>query len=253
MATNIVFVSIGIVLGLSLCFSSYNFKRKPYLYVRNAFVTAFGALFLLSMLLGFSSSTTLRGIGFQAMIENLRATNAWWQLILKLIVPLIVALTTIFLAELPQKAYEIISALFVDIPIICGLYISQDVSDSLLIGLSIAYGFALIAVGILMFRTYLCIEICATGALIVAWLLKGFYSLSTITFIIIASILALAGFITTLAFAKKKEDKTKRKDKSTSKAKDTEDDKIQDKTPNDTPHEQVNGEKVVQDSNIDNC
>ncbi len=236
MATNVVFVTIGIVLGLSLCFSSYKIKRKPYLYVRNALLSAFGALFLLSMLLGLSSSVTLRGIGFQGMIKALKATNVWWQIILKLLVPLIVALTTIFLAELPQKAYEIISALLVDIPIICGLYISQDVSNSLIAGLSIAYGFALAAVGILMFRTYLCIEICSIGALIVAGLLKGFYSLSTVKFAIIAGILALLGFITTLALAKKKDNgKVKRKDT------------------NETIKEQVSDEKAVNDSNLCNC
>lgn len=235
MTTNIVFVGIGIAFGLSLCFLSYKIKRKPYLYIRNALVTAFGALFLLSMLLGLSSSVTLRGVGFQAMVEILKTTNTWWELILKLIVPLIVALTTIFLAELPQKAYEIVSALFIDIPIACGLYISQDVSDSLLIGLSVAYGIALIAVGSLMFRTYLCIEISAVGALIVAWLLKNFYGLSSVTFAIIATALAVASFITTFAIAKKKEPQ-----------------KDNHKNPNDGPKEQVNTEKLSDDAGASN-
>lgn len=204
MATSVVFVTLGTVLGLLLCFSSYRLKEKPYLYVRNAVLVAFGALFLLTMLLeGSFDEATLEGVGFTAMLELLKTTHIWWETILKLLVPIVAALTTIFLAELPNKAYEVISSLFVAIPLACGLYVSPDVSQTMFIGLTAAYAVALVVVGILMFRTYLCIETAAVGGFLVSWLFKDFYALSNITFVIVGGVLTIAGAVATIAFARR--------------------------------------------------
>lgn len=207
-ATSVVFVTLGAVLGLVLCFSSYRLKEKPYLYVRNAVLVAFGSLFLLTMLLeGSFDGIPLNGVGFSAMSKLLKTTHVWWEIILKLLVPMVAVLTTIFLAELPEKAYEVISSLFVAIPLACGLYISPDVSQTMFIGLTAAYAVALVVVGILMFRTYLCIETAAVGGFLVSWLFKGFYALSNITFVVVGSVLTIAGAVITTAFARRKDAK----------------------------------------------
>ena len=203
-ATSVVFVTLGTVFGLVLCFSSYRLKEKPYLYVRNAVLVAFGALFLLTMLLeGSFDGISLNGVGFSAMLKLLKATHVWWEIILKLLVPMVAVLTTIFLAELPTKAYEVLSSLFVAIPLACGLYISPDVSQTMFIGLTAAYAVALVVVGILMFRTYLCIEAAAVGGFLVSW---------------------IAGAVITIAFARRKDAKNAAKQPSdTTDAKDSTD------------------------------
>lgn len=221
MATNIVLVSVGAILGLFLCFSSYRLKKKPYLYVRNALLFAFGTLFLLTILLGTTNQNTMDGtqtvktvlenIGFKTMLKKMCKTSAWWETILKLIVPLIAALTTIFLAELPRKAYETVSSLFVIIPLACGLYVSPGVSRTTFLWLTGAYIFALLLIGLLLFRIYLCIEIATVGGLLVAWLIKGFYSLANTTFFIIWAVLAIVGSIITIALASHKDAKLKTK------------------------------------------
>ena len=208
MATSVVFVTLGTVLGLLLCFSSYRLKERPYLYVRNAVLVAFGALFLLTMLLeGSFDEATLEGIGFSSMMGLLKTTHIWWETILKLLVPMVAALTTIFLAELPAKAYEIASSLFVAIPLACGLYVSPDVSQGMFIGLIAAYAVALVLIGILMFRTYLCIETSAVGGFLVSGLFKGFYALSNVTFVVVGSVLTIAGAVATIALARRKDAK----------------------------------------------
>lgn len=207
-ATSVVFVTLGTVLGLLLCFSSYRLKEKPYLYVRNAILVAFGALFLLTMLLEESfDEATLEGIGFPSMMGLLKASHVWWETILKLLVPMIAALTTIFLAELPAKAYEIASSLFVAIPLACGLYVAPDVSHGTFIGLVAAYAVALVLIGILMFRTYLCIETATVGGFLVSWLFKGFYALSNVTFVVVGSVLTIASAVTTIALSRRKDAK----------------------------------------------
>lgn len=224
-ATSVVFVTLGTVFGLVLCFSSYRLKEKPYLYVRNAVLVAFGALFLLTMLLeGSFDEATLEGVGFATTLELLSTTHVWWETILKMLVPMVAALTTIFLAELPTKAYEVISSLFVAIPLACGLYISPDVSQTMFIGLTAAYAVALVVVGILMFRTYLCIEAAAVGGFLVSWLFKGFYALSNVTFVVVGSVLTIAGAVITIAFARRKDAKNAAKQPSdTTDAKDSTD------------------------------
>lgn len=207
MATSVVFVSLTSVLGLVLCFASYSMKRKIYMYVRNALAVAFGSLFLLTLLL--VTDTSLQGCGFNTMLVKLKETTVWWQLLLKLLVPLIAALTTIFLAELPQKAYETITVALISIPITCGLYITPDVSQGVFIGLVVVYTLALIAVGLLMFRTYLCVECAAVGAFLVAVSLKNFYSLSSITMFVIAGILTILGSGFCIIMAARKDKKTK--------------------------------------------
>lgn len=207
-ATSVVFVTLGAVLGLVLCFSSYRLKEKPYLYVRNAVLVAFGALFLLTMLLeGSFDEATLEGVGFATTLELLSTTHVWWETILKMLVPMVAALTTIFLAELPRKAYEVISSLFVAIPLACGLYISPNVSLATFIGLVAAYAVALVVVGILMFRTYLCIEAAAVGGFLVSWLFKGFYALSNITFVVVGGVFTIAGAVTTIALSRRSDAK----------------------------------------------
>lgn len=227
MATSIVFVTLGTVLGLLLCFSSYRLKEKPYLYIRNAILVAFGSLFLLTMLLeGSFDGISLNGVGFSAMLKLLKTTHVWWEIILKLLVPMVAVLTTIFLAELPRKAYEVISSLFVAIPLACGLYISPDVSQTMFIGLTAAYAVALVVVGILMFRTYLCIETAAVGGFLVSWLFKGFYALSNVTFVVVGSVLTIAGAVITIALARRKDAKNAAKQPSdTTDAKDSTDTK----------------------------
>ncbi len=224
-ATSVVFVTLGAVLGLVLCFSSYRLKEKPYLYVRNAVLAAFGALFLLTMLLeGSFDEATLEGVGFATTLELLSTTHVWWEIILKLLVPMVAVLTTIFLAELPTKAYEVLSSLFVAIPLACGLYISPNVSLATFIGLVAAYAVALVVVGILMFRTYLCIETAAVGGFLVSWLFKGFYALSNVTFVVVGSVLTIAGAVITIAFARRKDAKNAAKQPSdTTDAKDSTD------------------------------
>lgn len=225
MATSVVFVTLGTVFGLILCFSSYRFKEKPYLYIRNAILVAFGSLFLLTMLLeGSFDGISLNGVGFSAMLKLLKTTHVWWEIILKLLVPMVAALTTIFLAELPRKAYEVISSLFVAIPLACGLYVSPNVSLATFIGLVAAYAVALVVVGILMFRTYLCIEAAAVGGFLVSWLFKGFYALSNVTFVVVGSVLTIAGAVITIAFARRKDAKNAAKQPSdTTDAKDSTD------------------------------
>lgn len=225
MATSVVFVTLGTVFGLVLCFSSYRFKEKPYLYIRNAILVAFGSLFLLTMLLeGSFDGIPLNGVGFSAMLKLLKTTHVWWEIILKLLVPMVAVLTTIFLAELPTKAYEVLSSLFVAIPLACGLYISPNVSQTMFIGLTAAYAVALVVVGILMFRTYLCIEAAAVGGFLVSWLFKGFYALSNVTFVVVGSVLTIAGAVITIAFARRKDAKNAAKQPSdTTDAKDSTD------------------------------
>lgn len=207
-ATSVVFVTLGAVLGLVLCFSSYRLKEKPYLYIRNAILVAFGSLFLLTMLLeGSFDGISLNGVGFSAMLKLLKTTHVWWEIILKLLVPMVAVLTTIFLAELPTKAYEVLSSLFVAIPLACGLYISPDVSQTMFIGLTAAYAVALVVVGILMFRTYLCIEAAAVGGFLVSWLFKGFYALSNVTFVVVGGVFTIAGAVTTIALARRSDAK----------------------------------------------
>lgn len=224
-ATSVVFVTLGTVFGLVLCFSSYRFKEKPYLYIRNAILVAFGSLFLLTMLLeGSFDGISLNGVGFSAMLKLLKTTHVWWEIILKLLVPMVAVLTTIFLAELPTKAYEVLSSLFVAIPLACGLYISPNVSLATFIGLVAAYAVALVVVGILMFRTYLCIETAAVGGFLVSWLFKGFYALSNITFVVVGGVFTIAGAVTTIAFARRKDAKNAAKQPSdTTDAKDSTD------------------------------
>lgn len=226
-ATSVVFVTLGAVLGLVLCFSSYRLKEKPYLYIRNAILVAFGSLFLLTMLLeGSFDGISLNGVGFSAMLKLLKTTHVWWETILKMLVPMLAALTTIFLAELPTKAYEVISSLFVAIPLACGLYISPNVSLATFIGLVAAYAVALVVVGILMFRTYLCIETAAVGGFLVSWLFKGFYALSSITFVVVGGVLTIAGAVITIALARRKDAKNAAKQPSdTTDAKDSTDTK----------------------------
>lgn len=225
MATSVVFVTLGTVFGLILCFSSYRLKEKPYLYIRNAILVAFGSLFLLTMLLeGSFDGISLNGVGFSAMLKLLKTTHVWWEIILKLLVPMVAVLTTIFLAELPTKAYEVLSSLFVAIPLACGLYISPNVSLATFIGLVAAYTVALVVVGILMFRTYLCIETAAVGGFLVSWLFKGFYALSNVTFVVVGSVLTIAGAVITIAFARRKDAKNAAKQPSdTTDAKDSTD------------------------------
>ncbi len=224
-ATSVVFVTLGAVLGLVLCFSSYRLKEKPYLYIRNAILVAFGSLFLLTMLLeGSFDGISLNGVGFSAMLKLLKTTHVWWEIILKLLVPMVAVLTTIFLAELPTKAYEVLSSLFVAIPLACVLYISPNVSLATFIGLVAAYAVALVVVGILMFRTYLCIETAAVGGFLVSWLFKGFYALSNVTFVVVGSVLTIAGAVITIAFARRKDAKNAAKQPSdTTDAKDSTD------------------------------
>lgn len=224
-ATSVVFVTLGTVFGLVLCFSIYRFKEKPYLYIRNAILVAFGSLFLLTMLLeGSFDGISLNGVGFSAMLKLLKTTHVWWEIILKLLVPMVAVLTTIFLAELPTKAYEVLSSLFVAIPLACGLYISPNVSLATFIGLVAAYAVALVVVGILMFRTYLCIETAAVGGFLVSWLFKGFYALSNVTFVVVGSVLTIAGAVITIAFARRKDAKNAAKQPSdTTDAKDSTD------------------------------
>ena len=207
-ATSVVFVTLGAVFGLVLCFSSYRLKEKPYLYIRNAILVAFGSLFLLTMLLeGSFDGISLNGVGFSAMLKLLKTTHVWWEIILKLLVPMVAVLTTIFLAELPTKAYEVLSSLFVAIPLACGLYISPNVSLATFIGLVAAYAVALVVVGILMFRTYLCIETAAVGGFLVSWLFKGFYALSNITFVVVGGVFTIAGAVTTIALSRRSDAK----------------------------------------------
>lgn len=207
-ATSVVFVTLGTVFGLVLCFSSYRLKEKPYLYIRNAILVAFGSLFLLTMLLeGSFDGISLNGVGFSAMLKLLKTTHVWWEIILKLLVPMVAVLTTIFLAELPTKAYEVLSSLFVAIPLACGLYISPNVSLATFIGLVAAYAVALVVVGILMFRTYLCIETAAVGGFLVSWLFKGFYALSNITFVVVGGVFTIAGAVTTIALSRRSDAK----------------------------------------------
>lgn len=224
-ATSVVFVTLGAVLGLVLCFSSYRLKEKPYLYIRNAILVAFGSLFLLTMLLeGSFDGISLNGVGFSAMLKLLKTTHVWWEIILKLLVPMVAVLTTIFLAELPTKAYEVLSSLFVAIPLACVLYISPNVSLATFIGLVAAYAVALVVVGILMFRTYLCIETAAVGGFLVSWLFKGFYALSNITFVVVGGVFTIAGAVTTIALARRSDAKNAAKQPSdTTDAKDSTD------------------------------
>lgn len=191
MAKSVVFVSLVSVLGLVLCFASYSIKRKIYLYVRNALFGAFGSLFLLTMLL--ATDASLQGCGFTAMLLAIKKTTAWWQLLLKLLVPLVVALTTIFLAELPQKFYEVCSAFLISIPLTCGLYVTPEVSQGVFTALIVVYSLAMIVVGLLMFRTYLCVECAAVGGFMTAKALQGFYALSSVTMFILTGVLTLLG------------------------------------------------------------
>lgn len=205
-----VFVSLGTVLGLVLCFSNYSFKEKPYLYVRNALLGAFGALFLTTMLLeGSFDGESLNGVGFSAMVQSMKSIHAWWETVIKILTPLVVALTTIFLAELPKKVYETVSALLAMIPLACGLYVSPNMSNGMFVGLVAAYSIALAAVGLLLFKVYLCIETAAVGGFLASWLIKCFYSLSTITFVVAGSVLAVAGAVISIAFANRKGKKGK--------------------------------------------
>lgn len=208
MATSVVFVSLVSVLGLVLCFSSYSIKRKLYLYVRNALIVAFGALFLLTMLLAMpeaGEAASLKGCGLSALWTKLLSTSTWWQIILKILTPMIVALISIFLAQLPQRAYETISSALVAIPLTCGLYITPNVSEGVFILLIVAYTIALIVVGLLLFRTYLCVETAAVGGFLVAVAFKGFYSLSNVTMYVITGVLTLLGAGATILFAVKKD------------------------------------------------
>ena len=204
---SVVLISLACLLGLALCFASYSVKRKPYLYARNAIIVAFGALFLLTLLF---DTESLQGCGFEALYTKFIYTTAWWQIILKIIVPIIVALTTIFLAELPQKAYEITSSVLIIIPMACGLYITPNASKTTILTLSVLYGLAMIAVGIFMFRTYLCVETALVGGFLVAWLLKRFYALSNVIMFVIAGVLTLAGSALCIYLAARKD---KRQDK----------------------------------------
>ena len=207
MTTSVVLVSLSCVLGLLLGFSSYYVKRKIYMYVRNALIVAFGALFLLTMLL--STSESLQGCGFSTMILKLKETCAWWQILLKLLVPIIAALTTIFLAELPSRVYETITVVLISIPLTCGLYITPEVSRPVFIALVVIYTLAFIAVGLFMFRTYLCVECAILGSFFVAYPLKNFYTLSSVAMFIIAAILTLLGAGLCIFMAARKDKKVK--------------------------------------------
>ena len=207
MATRVVFVSLTCVLGLVLCFAGYFVKRKIYMYVRNALAVAFGALFLLTMLL--TTDGTLQGCGFSTMVSKLKETSVWWQILLKLLVPLIVALTSVFLAELPEKVYETITVALVSIPLTCGLYVTPDVSQTVFVALVVIYTVAFIAVGLFMFRTYLCVECSLVGSFLVAYSLKNFYALSSVTLFIMVAVLTILSAGLCIFMASKKEQKTK--------------------------------------------
>lgn len=225
MATSVVFVTLGTVLGLILCFSGYSFKEKPYLYVRNALIGAFGSLFLITMLIEASfDGTSLEGCGFASMLQSLKTTHVWWETVIKLIVPLVVALTTIFLAELPRRLYETVSSVLTVVPLACGLYVSPGVSRAMFIGLAAAYAAALVVVGIVLFKVYLPIETALVGGFLVSWLFKGFYALSTTTFIVVGAVLTVAGAVTTIAFAGRKERKASEKAGAKGSSKTTHDD-----------------------------
>ncbi len=208
---SVVLISLACVLGLVLCFASYKVKRKPYLYARNAIIVAFGALFFLTILI---NNESLRGYGINVYVK-LKETFAWWQIILKIIVPLIAALTTVFLAQLPQKAYETVSTALIALPLGIGLYLTPEVSQGVFTALVFVYTVALIAVGLFMFRTYFCVETAAVGGFLVAWLLKRFYVLSNVTMYVIAGVLTLlgAGLCIFLAARKDKKDGKDKKDK----------------------------------------
>lgn len=225
MATSVVFVTLGTVFGLILCFSGYSFKEKPYLYARNALIGAFGSLFLITMLIEASfDGTSLEGCGFASMLQSLKTTHIWWETVIKLIVPLVVALTTIFLAELPRKLYETASSVLTVAPLACGLYVSPGVSRAMFIGLVAAYAAALVVVGIVLFKVYLPIETALVGGFLVSWLFKGFYALSTTTFIVVGAVLTVAGAVTTIAIAGRKERKAAEKAGAKGASKTTQDD-----------------------------
>ena len=210
MATNVVFLSLASILGLGLCFAGYSIKRKPYLYVRNVVIVAFGTLFLLTLLLTSSHipKESLKGCGFNALFSRLLQTQAWWEILLKLLVPLIVALTTIFLAELPRRGYETVSATLMAVPLTCGLYVTPNVGQGVFILLVVVYTIALFAVGLFMFRTYLCVETAAVGGFLTAYAIKTFYKLSSVSMFIIAGLLTLLGATLGLILASRKDKNT---------------------------------------------